>query len=296
MVLTRRFNRGFLFIAFAASFGMFAQEMVSRILFAGDHPAAQASASSRSWRSAESYYSKHPGVRRAQAPPPSEASLSGLAESAVEEPAVEESAIEEFVARTVVEPDENSSMEEQVSDVAPNPTESWGAATNGSDGTLTDEPTVPDSYQFAAADEPPPVTERRPASIPSLVPTQTAELPPPEVRTSESQQPDSEMLLPPNPPQRVRGPMDVAKSDPDYPLLQNPDPSAHSHTRYADPAELRRQRGIERGQQLQRRIELQRLLGYYPSRPPVEASPFTSGDPIRPVVIIVPRTVVVQQR
>jgi hypothetical protein len=290
MVLTRRFSRGFLFIAFAASFGMFAQEMVTRILFAGDHPSAQASASSRSWRSAESYYSEHPGIPRAQDPPPSEASVSDLAESALAEPA-----IEEFVARTVVQP-ETSSMEEPVSVLAPAPSESWAAATNGSDVCSTDEPTVPDTYQFAAADEPPPVTERRPASIPSLVPTEPAELPPPAVRVSESQQPDSEMLPAPSPPRRVRGPMDVAKSDPDYPMLQNPDPSAHSHTRYADPAELRRQRGIERGQQLQRRIELQRLLGYHPSRPPVEASPFTSGDPIRPVVIIVPRTVVVQQR
>jgi hypothetical protein len=287
MVLTRRFSRGFLFIAFAASFGMFAQEMVSRILFAGDHPSTQASAS-RSWRSAESYYSNHPGVLREQEPPLSEEETIGdLAESALTEPA-----IDEFVARTVVPP-ETRSMEVPVATTIPDLPHSWEVTSEGSDVCSTDAPTAP--YQFAAVDDPPPVTERRPASIPSPVPTETAELPPPEVRAPDSQQPDSELLLPPSPPRRVRGPMDIAKSEPDYPMLQNPG-SARSNAPHLDPAELLRQRGIERGQQLQRRIELQRLLGYHPSRPPVQASPFTSADPIRPVVIIVPRTVVVQQR
>jgi hypothetical protein len=226
MVLIRRFSRGFLFIAVAASFGMFAQEMVSRILLAGDHPSAQASASSRSWRSAESYYSSHPGIVREQETSPvgGDSGRSGRIGT--------RGTCHRGVCRTDHSPVRDQFDGRASSGDGPqSPALLGGATSDDLDACSTDAPTLPETYQFAAVDDPPPVTERRPASIPSLVPTETAELPAPEVRATESQPPDAELLPPPSPPRRVRGPMDVAKSDPDYPMLQNPDPSACSYAR-----------------------------------------------------------------
>jgi hypothetical protein len=276
MVLRSRFSRGFLLIMLAGSVGMFAQEMVSRLSLAGDHPLALASVSGWSWQSAEAFYQGHPGVFWEQ-----------IAQS---------------------EPDFSVAPASVVPDA---PHNEGVASTNGVDPSPAADYAAVDAYQFAAVEEPEPIVELRPASMPNVEPKEPAELPAPEVRVpeipaaelaapelpaSEVDRPEPEVLLPPSPQRRVRGPVELVESASDPAGMPVAAPSAHSDRRYADPAELVRQRGIERGQQLQRRLEAQRMMGYHSLRPPVQASPFTSGDQIRPVVIIVPRTVVVQQR
>ncbi len=315
MIPTTRFSRRLLLIAIAASTGMFAQEMVSRISSAGDHPVATAGASHRSWLSAESYYREHPGVFRNDPPEPLAMPLTGS-----DEPAVAESPVEAAAAPTVIQPEEPPSPE-LVAVMAPNPFESLAGPPSDdaptdmvvpevvSAETSVDQPNTPDvgessdsgesafldTNRFAMAAEAPAV-ERRPASIPDLEPGDVNVLPPPADRRPDLDGVDADVLLPPWQRRPAGSPSDFVDSTP----ARGPAPSVAAGAspdgmRYATPEQLVRERGIERGQQLQRRLEARRLLGYSPLRPPVQASPFTSGDPIRPVVVFVPRTVVVVQ-
>lgn len=315
MILTTRFSRRLLLIAIAASTGMFAQEMVSRISSAGDQPVTTASVSHRSWLSAESYYREHPGVFRSDSPAPPAMPLTDPAESAVAEYPVEAAA-----EPTATQPEESPSPE-LVAVMAPNPFESLSEPPNDdapaeivSPEVVSTEPTADlsgaphvaesseietstalDSYRIAMAAEAPPV-ERRPASIPDLEQNDRGVLPPPADRVPELDELDADVLLPPWQRRPAGSPSDFVDSTPTRGSI--PAPASGSYvdgTRYASPEQLVRERGIERGQQLQRRLEARRLLGYSPLRPPVQASPFTSGDSIRPVVVFVPRTVVVVQ-
>jgi hypothetical protein len=296
MALKSRFNRGIVLMVIAVSAGMFAQEQISRFSMAGDQPAALASASNRSWQSAESFYQGHPGIYRVE-------SVSVLAEPATEdlvESTSGEAPVEAFVARIEAQPEPLASeepvvLEEPVSIAAHSPDEGMSAATNGAEASSTDGLMVQDTFRVAMVEEPP-VIERRPATIPPLDQRELPELPPPATSSPDLDRVDPELLLPPWQRTSGRTRADVAESALDRHHLPTFAPSAHSDvTRYIDPAELVRQRGIERGQQLQRRLEARRLLGYSPLRPPVQASPFTSSDAFRPVVVLLPRTVVVQQ-
>lgn len=312
MILTTRFSRRFLLIVVAASSGMFAQEMVSRISSAGDQPVALAGASHRSWQSAESFYQNHPGVFRSNTPERPEVALTDPVESAVAEYPVHATA-EPTLAQpaTIPSPD-------LVAVMAQNPFESLSGPSNDAspvdsappeiaysapfaepsdspnDGEPpeTEESSVFDPYQVAMAGETPPV-ERRPASIPDFEQSGQGVLPPPADRIPDLDGEDADLLLPPWQRRPMGSPSDFADARGTSPSTT---PGAHSDAmRYASPEQLVRERGIERGQQLQRRLEARRWLGYSPLRPPVVGSPFTSGDQMRPVVVFVPRTVVVQQ-
>jgi hypothetical protein len=292
MILRTRFSRGLLLIAVAASSGMFAQEMVSRISSAGDQPAVLAGVGShRVWQSAESFYQSHPGVFRSNTPEPSVVALTDPVESAVAEYPVHETA-EPTLAQpaTIPSPD-------LVAVMAQNPFESLSGPSSDASPVdsappETEESSVFDPYQVAMADEAPPV-ERRPASIPDLEQSGQGVLPPPADRIPDLDGEDAELLLPPWQRRPMGSPSDFADARGTSPPTIA---GAHSDAmRYASPEQLVRERGIERGQQLQRRLEARRWLGYSPLRPPVVGSPFTSGDQMRPVVVFVPRTVVVQQ-
>lgn len=291
MILTTRFSRRFLLIVVAASSGMFAQEMVSRISSAGDQPVALAGASHRSWQSAESFYQNHPGVFRSNTPERPEVALTDPVESAVAEypvPATAEPTLAQ--PATIPSPD-------LVAVMAQNPFESLSGPSNDASPVdsappETEESLVFEPYQVAMAGETPPV-ERRPASIPDLEQSGQGVLPPPADRIPDLDGEDADLLLPPWQRRPMGRPSDFADARGTSPSTT---PGAHSDAmRYASPEQLVRERGIERGQQLQRRLEARRWLGYSPLRPPVVGSPFTSGDQMRPVVVFVPRTVVVQQ-
>lgn len=294
---------------------MFAQEMVSRISSAGDQPTATASVSHRSWLSAESYYREHPGVFRSDPPTPLTTPLTGS-----DEAAVVEHPVEAVAAPTEVQPEESPSPE-LVAVMAPNPFESLSAPSSDdasadrvvpevvSTDRSDDLPSAPhagesseieqfpvlDAQRFAMAAEVP-LVERRPASIPDLELNDRGVLPPPADRTPDWDGVDADVLLPPWQRRPAGSPSDFVESTPARgPASSVANGAQTDGMRYASPEQLVRERGIERGQQLQRRLEARRLLGYSPLRPPVQASPFTSGDSIRPVVVFVPRTVVVVQ-
>jgi hypothetical protein len=303
MILRTRFSRRLLLIVVAASSGMFAQEMVSRISSAGDQPVALARTSHRSWQSAESFYQDHPGVFRSNRPERPEVALTDPVESAVAEYPVHADA-EPTLAQPATVP-----SPELVAVMAQNPFESLSGPSNDAspvdsappeiaysapftEPSETEESSVFDPYQVAMAAEAPPV-ERRPASIPDFQRNNRDVLPPPADRIPDLDGEDADLLLPPWQRRPAGSPSDLAESRGSVPVA-----TAGFHAdamRYASPEQLVRERGIERGQQLQRRIEARRLLGYSPLRPPVVGSPFTNGDQVRPVVVFMPRTVVVQQ-
>jgi hypothetical protein len=291
MVLTRWFSRSLVLIALAASFGMLAQEMVSRMLMANDQPVAMTSSTGPTWESAESFYGHHPGVFRQ----PSIAAAETPLTDTIDTP-TETAEVDSFVAKQSSRPETIDSAE-SVTMMAQSSPEPVLIASMTPEQPLADEPAAAPIVPPESADSSPELPERRPPTIPDFAPAQAAELPPPEPRKPEVDEPLlPEVYLPPQRPRTPPVPAGIADSAPAPNTAAYPVASPHDASRYVDPAELVRQRGIERGQQLQRRLEARRMMGYHSLRPPVEASPYSSGNPIRPVVIVVPRTVVVQQR
>lgn len=291
MVLTRWFSRSLVLIALAGSFGMFAQEMVSRVLMAGDQPGAMTSAIGPTWQSAESFYGHHPGVFQqpsvALAESPLIDTIDALTETAE---------VEEFVAKQSSLPETLDSAE-SVPVMARSSPEPVLVASVMPTQPAADEPGSTPLVPSQPVDPSPELPERRPPTIPDFGMAQAAELPPPKTGKPELDEPVlPEVYLPPQRPRTRPRPAEIAESAPGPDIAAHPIASPHDASRYLDPAELVRQRGIERGQQLQRRLEARRMMGYHSLRPPVDASPYSSGNPIRPVVIVVPRTVVVQQR
>ncbi len=295
MVLTRWFSRSLVLIVLAGSVGMFAQEMVSRMLMAKDQPLAMTKAAGPTWLSAESHYRQHPGIFR-QSP-------IAIAESPMIDAidATSETGEVESLVTTRSSLEEGASTKESTPVVAHRSCEPVLVASLRPEQVLAgarydDEPVTAPPVPPEPIEPSPVAPERRPPTIPDFGPAQAAELPSPEPRESEIAEPKlPEVYLPP-PRSRTPRPAQIAETAPAPDTPGYPVASPHDSSRYIDPAELVRQRGIERGQQLQRRLEARRMMGYHTLRPPVDASPFTSGDPIRPVVIVVPRTVVVQQR
>lgn len=301
MVLTRWLSRSLVLIALAGGLGMFAQEMVSRLLMAEDRPLAMARTAGSAWLSAESFYGHHPGIFRQPSVALAESTLNDTIETIGETMEVES-----LVAKRSSPVDENP-VEASAGKLASSSPAPVLVASLRPDNIFVGESPVetPETAPLPPGPVEPPapvepsseVPERRPPTIPDFGPAPIAELPAPEPRKPEFAEPmPPEIYLPPRRPRTPPDPESIAGPAPPPDASDYPIASPHDASRYIDPAELVRQRGIERGQQLQRRLEARRMMGYHSLRPPVEASPFTSGDPIRPVVIVVPRTVVVQQR
>ncbi|TVS11959.1 MAG: hypothetical protein EA424_23105 [Planctomycetaceae bacterium] len=291
MVLTRWLSRSLVLIALAGSFGMFAQEMVSRMLMADDQPVAMTSTIGPTWQSAESFYGHHPGVFRQPSVALAQSPLIDTIDASIETAEVESFVAKESNPAETIDSAESAPVMAQSS---PEPVlvASVMPAQSAADGPGS-APIVPPE----PVDPSPELPERRPPTIPDFGPAQAADLPPPEPRKPELDEPVlPEVYLPPRRPRTPPRPAEIAESAPVPDAAAYPHASPHDASRYLDPAELVRQRGIERGQQLQRRLEARRMMGYHSLRPPVDASPYSSGNPIRPVVIVVPRTVVVQQR
>ncbi len=291
MVLTRWFSRSLVLIALAGSFGMFAQEMVSRMLMAHDQPGAMTSTIGPTWQSAESFYGHHLGVFRQPLVALAESSLIDTIDASTETAEVESFVAKESNLAETIDSAESAPVMAQSS---PEPVL---VASVMPAQPAADEPAIAPIVPPEPVDPSPELPERRPPTIPDFGPAQAAELPPPEPRKPEFDEPVlPEVYLPPQRPRTRPRPAEIAESAPVPDTSAYPIASPHDASRYLDPAELVRQRGIERGQQLQRRLEARRMMGYHSLRPPVDASPYSSGDPIRPVVIVVPRTVVVHQR
>jgi hypothetical protein len=78
-----------------------------------------------------------------------------------------------------------------------------------------------------------------------------------------------------------------------YPILPTPTSAdAASSMPRLDPQTLVRQRAVAKAEQRRLRIEARNWLGYLPTRPPVPSTPFTSGDSLRPIVVVVPQIMV----
>jgi hypothetical protein len=98
--------------------------------------------------------------------------------------------------------------------------------------------------------------------------------------------PEEPQTVPTIPPERTRASAGV-------PLVRQSEPPFYgpsvpeSSRRYADPAELVRQRAALRGEELRRRVETRRWLGISPLRPNVDAFPYSSL-PSQTRVVVVP--------
>ena len=321
MILTNLVSRGFLLIAIAASAGMVAQEMVSRASTA-DEPRADASRPAQeAWRSAEAFYQSSSLARQMFAQVQPKPLTTQLADAeAVAEP--------QPGATTAFDPTKPATIPSQrpMAIVAQSPhpgyTESWnangysqseaespyssttdpGACTESSSATAIAASTSPvelgdeETVSIALADERPPIGDREAAPPDETELDHADMLPPPALRKAQPDTIKADALLPPWQDAFASGPFDNDAPPADGAMGEPAARNSFPHdARYIDPGQLVRERAIERGQQRQQRLDARRRLGYSPLRPPVQASPFTSGDQLRPIVVLMPAIVVIQE-
>ena len=95
---------------------------------------------------------------------------------------------------------------------------------------------------------------------------------------------DSPHVAPPRTPSRAPLPATIAlPGDRTYPDVAPADAG-----RYVSPAELVRERAVERGEQRRQRIETRKWLGVVPLRPSVAANPYTTVEEPQQLILVVP--------
>lgn len=331
MILKSFFRRDHLLIAVAISAGMFAQEIVSRITSASEHPLRQADPLELVWRSAETfYYSDCPAVSliatRSQTVPalaPADADPSqAVVESSApfsDKPHLDLSQRPPaIVARRSpqlypVSADESPSISTPPLAAG----EPAAEAIAASDAARTAPPAPPVEPELAGepelatsaldlAGDPQPAGDPE-FSGPALDPADAGPATPAEIAATEA--PVADILPPPaddrgvapetSAPLIILPPADYAGSPVDEPWPTAAASTAHSggssseRSRQSLAEQLVRQRAIERADLRRQRLESYRQMGYSPLRPSVHANPYFSGVP-RPVVVVTP-VIVIQQ-
>ncbi len=314
MILTSLFSRGFLLITIAASAGMFAQEMVSRLSSAEEQRSDSARTAQLAWQSAEAFYASNPRVQRMFCRAPGEANPSQVVIARRENepltgtgtncdaPRPDSIPSDRAVAVMTQSPHwtQTEPMQETEYSYIPRDSSASSLADSGANRESSppttpvahapiDIDSIPESSLIAMADQPTPNADPPRDLTDVAEPDVTDILPPPAINRAGS----GASSLPPWQDRSPRPKLEGPGASPDPGALTTGGIAPHSHDlRYIDPEQLIRERAIERGRQRERRLEARRWLGYSPLRPPVQASPFTSGEP-RPIVVFVPRPVVV---
>jgi len=290
-----------LFVMVAMTAGMFAQQVAHKFSAASEDNQAGSVGGLELICSAEDYY-----LAGHFQPPAAES------ETPESPPAPAESNVEPALAAAEPQPTEAREPAAEPADPAPAPAPEAAPDESAPPAPqlVSDEPPATEAQSETSVEATPPsvpVAEAAPPEPLADMPELTA----PETAKEAPQSADATEVLPPPPPEK-----DLRRAVSQFGAFdENPSHAAPPRTpsraplpatialpgertysdvtmadagRYVSPAELVRERAVERGEQRRQRIEIRKWLGVVPLRPSVTAVPYTTVEEPQQLLLVVP--------